>query len=352
MNTAPSRGRAESPEAPCAEVRRLTPFRPAWWLPGPHLQTLGGRLLRGRDPAPLHAERIELPDGDFVDLEELRIPTSAAAPIVLLLHGLEGSARANYIVSVSRELTRVGLRAVRMNFRACSGEMNRLPRMYHAGDTEDIDFVVRHLRARHPKRPIGMIGFSLGGNMLLNYLAERGEQAREDVSAAAVVSVPFDLVSGTRRMEAGGMSRLYTEYFLRKFRRKLRAKRAQLLDHCDVDAAIAARSLREFDELVTARLHGFQGAWEYYERSSSAEALAEVRVPTLVLHALDDPFLPTEAIPADTIRDNPWLVDGVLPTGGHVGFVEGTPWRPEFWAEREAARFMKREVFPPLNPES
>lgn len=319
--------------------REPAPFRPAPWLPGPHLQTLGGRLLRRLDRMPPRKERLELPDGDFIDLHEFPTDLPEDAPTVLVLHGLEGSSRANYVSSTAHYLNSLGLRAVRFNFRACSGEMNRLPRSYHAGDTDDLDFVVRHLREREPDRPLAVIGFSLGGNILLKYLGERGGDAARDICAAVAISVPFDLRRGTHRLEAGGMSRFYTLYFVRKLRRKAVAKRALLVKQYDVDAAIRARTVRAFDEALTARLHGFRDAWDYYESSSCVGYLDDVRVPTLVLHSLDDPFLPTDAVPVEALRNNPCLIEGITPEGGHVGFVEGTPWNPVFWADREAARF-------------
>jgi uncharacterized protein len=319
-------------------------FHPAWWARGKHLQTLAGRVLRPLDRGPFRSDRIELPDGDFVDLHEWPYALPRDAPIALVLHGLEGSSRANYVASLARELAAVGIRAVRMNFRACSGEPNRLPRFYHAGDTGDLHQVVRHLRDREPATPIGAVGFSLGGNVLLKYLGEREMDAGEDLQAAAAISVPFDLAAGTRRLEEAGMSRLYTTYFIRKLRRKAIGKREALADHCDIDLAIAARTVREYDEALTARLHGFRDAWHYYESSSSSRWLERIRLPTLVLHSLDDPFLPKEHVPMEVIRANPCLIDAVNPRGGHVGFVAGTPWRPVFWAERTVARFLAERL--------
>jgi predicted alpha/beta-fold hydrolase len=330
--------RAEPPSTPL----QVTPFRRAWWLPGAHAQTIGGRFLRRLDQGPLDTERVELPDGDFVDLHETPSDLPSDAPVTLILHGLEGSSRANYVTTLARELAGHGIRAVRLNFRACSGEMNRLPRFYHAGDTGDLDFVVNHLRGRAPGALIALAGFSLGGNVLLKYLGERGSDATRDIVAAAAVSVPFDLAAGTRNLERPGMTRIYTLYFMRKLRAKALHKREVLADLCDVEGALAARTVREYDEAATARLHGFRDAWHYYEQSSSHSWLDQIRLPTLVLHSLDDPFQPADVVPVRAVRENPWLVDGITASGGHVGFITGSPWRPVFWAEREAARFIAR----------
>lgn len=300
--------------------------------------------MRRGDAGPLRSQRLELPDGDFVDLQEGPDRSSESAPVTLVLHGLEGSARANYVSSQARELAACGLRPVRMNFRACSGEMNRLPRFYHAADTSDVDFVVRHLREGAPGRKIAIVGFSLGGSILLKYLGERGAEAKADVAAAVAISVPFDLSAGTGNLERPGMSRVYSYYFLRKLRAKVRQKRHLLRDHCDLKHVLAARSVREYDDRFTARLHGFRDAWHYYETASSARWIEEIRVPTAILHALDDPFLPASDVPLATIRENPNIIGAVTPTGGHVGFVTGSPWKPVFWAEREAARFVARHL--------
>lgn len=325
----------------------VSPFRPAWWLPGSHLQTIGGRLLRKFDHGPLTRERVELADGDFVDLHESPSDLGEEAPTVLVLHGLEGSSRATYIWSMARELARHALRTVRMNFRGCSDDINRLPRFYHAGDTSDLDAVVKTLRRRAPNSRIAIIGFSLGGNTLLKYLGERGPEASRDVVAAAAISVPFDLVAGTSRLEGKGMGWFYSRYFIRKLTAKARKKREELAKVCEIDRALAAATVREYDEFATAQIHGFRDAWHYYRDSSCHPWVEEIRVPTLLLHALDDPLLPADRVPTRAVRKNPWLVDGITASGGHVGFVSGTPWNPVFWAEREAARFIARKFAEP-----
>jgi uncharacterized protein len=319
---------------------RLRPFRPAWWLPGPHAQTVMGKFLRPVPGIPLHRTRIETPDGDFVDLDFAREPRPDA-PVALVLHGLEGSISRPYALLTFEALLAEGIRPVGFNFRSCSGEPNRTARFYHSGDTEDLACVLDHLARRFPGRRIGAIGFSLGGNVLLKYLGEREEWATQHVQAAATVSVPFDLAGGTTVMESGIMGRVYSYYFIRSLLQKAELKAGLLEGKVDLKSVRAARSLREFDDAATAPLHGFTDAAEYYHRSSSMHFLERVRVPTLLLQSKDDPFLPAGSLPLGSVARNPHLFPGFTETGGHVGFVEGPgPWAPSFWAEREAARFL------------
>lgn len=326
---------------------RPRPYRPAMWLPGPHAQTIAGRLLRRARLPAFRRERIELPDGDFVDLDH---PAGGPAegppdqPVVLLMHGLEGSARRGYAVNVYRELARHGVRAIGLNFRSCSGEPNRAPRLYHSGDTADIEFVLRLLADRHPDVPRAAIGFSLGGNALLKLLGELGEGAAGLVVAAAAVSVPYDLGAGSDALDSSRMGRLYTRRFIRTLVAKAEAKQPLLGESCDMDRVRAARTFREFDDAATAPIHGFDSAEDYYTRSSSAGFLPDIVVPTLLLHADDDPFLPRTAFPHEAARTNPCIRAIVTPAGGHVGFIEGPPWAPRFWAEETAAAFLAEQL--------
>ncbi len=322
----------------------LSTFRPARWLPGPHLQTAGARLLRRRGNMPLWRERIELPDGDFVDLDFTIDPKNLSAngrPLVLLLHGLEGSAQSKYVLETYRALDRHGIASVGLNFRSCSGELNRLPRLYHSGDTEDIGFVLRYLTERFPRRRRGVVGFSLGGNALLKFLGERGDAARQYVDAAAAISVPYDLSAGADYL-IRPWGRIYAWLLLRKLQRKFRAKRKLMPPEVDTERALAATTFRQFDDAATAPLHQFDGAEDYYRRSSSAHYVTRIRIPTLLLQSTDDPFLPGWCVPVEAFRDNEHILSVVMKNGGHVGFVARSfPWNPVFWGEREMARFMQ-----------
>lgn len=319
-------------------------FRPAWWLRNPHAQTLAGKYLRPGADLPLERRRIDTPDGDFLDLDFGPEPVPRS-PLVVVLHGLEGSTRREYVSLLLRELLHRGLRGVGMNFRGCGGEPNRVARCYHSGDTGDLAHVVAWLRHRYPGRPIGAAGFSLGGNVLLKYLGERGDRA--EVGAAVTVSVPFDLPGCAERLSSGVMGRTYGTLFLRSLRCKVREKRHLLEGEADVDRALTARTLRDFDDALTAPLHGFSGAEDYYTRSDVRRHLARIRVPVLLVQSRDDPFLPRGAVPEAMAASNPHLATAFTDRGGHLGFVEGAfPWRPRFWAEGEAAEFLARELLP------
>lgn len=314
-------------------------FKPARWAPGPHLQTLGARLLRPAVGPLALRERLDTPDGDFVDLDWAEDP-SPDAPIVLVLHGLEGSAQRRYVGNVASEILRAGMRPVGLNFRGCSGEPNRAPHYYHSGKTDDPALVLRLLKQRYPDRQIAALGFSLGGNVLLKLLGERSDGGRGLVEAAVAISVPYDLSAGCDLLERSAMGRFYSGYFLRSLKRKLRLKDRVLREILDLDAAAASRTIREFDDRVTAPLHGFGSAEHYYAESSSVRYLEGVGVPTLMLHAVNDPFLPPDYIPTRQVEASPVLHLALQPEGGHVGFLEGTPRSPSFWAEEEAARFL------------
>ena len=332
-----------------AEGHAEAAFIPAWWLPGPHFQTVGARWSRPRGGVCLQRERLTTPDGDFVDLDwadgdgvARRTPALA-----LLLHGLEGSARSGYALETYRRLGHHGIPTVGLNFRSCSGELNRGARLYHSGETEDTRFVVRTLRQRFPDARLGVVGFSLGGNVLVKYLGEEaaGGARSDGVTAAAAVSVPYDLAAGARCME-GGVARLYVLRLLRSLQHKVRARAAELGDRMDVARALRARTFHEFDDAATAPLHGFESADDYYARSSSAPWVSRVRVPTLLVHAADDPFLPEDAVPRAAAAANPCIRPCFTKHGGHVGFVTGAPWGRHYWAEARAAAFLAGHLLP------
>lgn len=329
------------------------PFRPAWWLPGAHAQTIAGRYLRPPHGVRYRRERLETPDGDFLDLDFATVDGAPAAggdaPLCVIVHGLEGSAQSSYVLETCRALAEHGVRTVAMNFRSCSGEPNRTARFYHAGETGDLGFLLDLLAGRFPRATLLGIGFSLGANVLLKYLGEQGDASR--IRAATAVSVPFDLGRGADKLAASFMGRVYTRHFVRRLVDKYRGKRAAGigLDAAALDERrlLRSRSFRDFDDVVTARLHGFDGADDYYTRSSSAQFLHAIRVPTLLVHALDDPFVDERAIPHDAIDANPALHTAFVPHGGHVGFIAGSPGNPRFWAEREGARFLAMHAFAP-----
>ena len=319
------------------------PFHPPLWARSGHAQTLAGKFLRSNPAISLRRERWETPDGDEL-LLDFADGGLDAAPLVLVLHGLEGSALRPYAMLSYRALRAHGVAAVGLNFRGCGGELNRQPRFYHSGETGDPRWVLERLHARWPGRPLGALGFSLGGNVLLKLLGELGEGGPAQVGAAAVVSVPFDLSAGADALERGPVVRAYARHFVRSLMKKVEAKGAQVAPLISLLPARRSRTLRAFDDFVTAPLHGFRDAAEYYAACSSKEFLHAVRVPTLVLHSRDDPFLPQEALPEAALHANPAFTPLVSERGGHVGFVHGSPWSPRFWAEQTAARFLAERL--------
>jgi predicted alpha/beta-fold hydrolase len=234
-----------------------------------------------------------------------------------------------------------GLSALALNFRSCSGEPNRLARFYHSGETGDLAHVVERLAAERPGRPIAIAGFSLGGNVVVKYVGERGDRLPPEVRAAAGISVPFDLEASARAIDGAGFwNAVYRERFLRRLRAKAAEKARRFPGAFDARAAARARTFAEFDAAVTAPVHGFSSAQAYWTTSSSGRFLAGVRRPLLAVSSLDDPIVPARSIPIEAARANPWIALETTEAGGHVAFVAGSPFWPSFWAERRAGDFL------------
>ena len=318
-------------------------YHPAWWIPGPHLRTLWGKFFRRPTPVATRRERWETPDGDFVDLERLD-PPSPERPRLLLLHGLEGSPRSHYVGGLFAEAQRRGWGMDLLVFRSCGTEPNRARRFYHSGETTDLAFVLDRLLATHRDSPLLLAGVSLGGNVLLKFLGEQRAALADRVRGAATISVPYDLGRGSRHI-ARGFSRVYERHFLRSLRRKAIAKLEHYPDLVDRDTLVSVRSLYDFDDILTAPVHGFANADDYYTRSSAIAWIDRITLPTLLLSAADDPFLPRDVLDeVRTIaRHNPALTIEFVEQGGHVGFVSGhLPWRPHYYAEWRACDFLSR----------
>ena len=299
-------------------------------------------LFRPTPSVPLRRERWELPDGDFLDVDELVAP--AGAPTLLLLHGLEGDSRAKYALGLLQQAQHAGWRGVSLNFRSCSGEPNRLRRAYHAGDTADLAWVIQRVIAHQPHAPVFVVGVSLGGNVLLKYLGEEGEDVPAPVRGAVAISAPFDLAASVRALEQG-TGRVYMRPLVASLRRKAAAKLRLFPDALDRAALAAVRTLTAFDNVFTAPLHGFADAKAYWAASSSSAFLARIRRPTLLINAQDDPFLPAQALPTtQTIAANRYVTAEFPLHGGHVGFVAGTPARPVYWAEDRAIAFLTAQL--------
>jgi predicted alpha/beta-fold hydrolase len=303
-------------------------FRPAWWLPGAHLQTLYPSFARRRTVPELQRERLELPDGDFIDIDWTG---NTQGPVVLVLHGLEGSLESHYTSGILTALAAQGYRAGLMYFRGCSGEPNRLPRSYHSGETGDLQIVIRHVGKSSPDKPLAVIGYSLGGNVLLKCLGEQGDKAA--ITTAVAVSVPFELDRAARRLEQG-LSRIYQSHLLKKLHQSVKSRAAIHPPIIPLQELPGLKTFRQFDDAITAPLHGFRDVDDYYSQSSSRQYLRHIGVPVLIIQALDDPFLPSGAIPKDAELSQAVTLE-LARHGGHVGFVGGnTPLAAHYWLEQ------------------
>ena len=302
----------------------MSPYEAPRWLPGGHLQTIAAALA----PAPYIAwsrERWETPDGDFIDLDWAGRDANPPGPLITLFHGLEGSSASRYARAIAAQALAQGWRCVVPHFRGCSGELNRLPRAYHSGDSAEIAWILEALSGK-TERLYGC-GISLGGNALLKYLGEQGEKAA--VLKAVAISAPLDLAAAGRSLDRGLSREIYTRRFLKTLKKKTFKKIEEKLISVDSSRLGNARTFWEFDDSVTAPLHGFLGADDYWARSSSGPWLGRIRVPTLVLNARNDPFMPESALDAvsNMLRDIPSSVTLEFPrTGGHAGFPGRNRW--------------------------
>ncbi len=314
-------------------------YSPAWWIPGGHLQTLWGKLFRRQTPALTVLERWDTPDGDFLELH--RLTARRDAPRLLLLHGLEGTVRSHYAQALLNEAARRGWGADLLIFRSCGSELNLTRRFYHSGETGDVAFILDRILDEFPASQLALVGVSLGGNVLLKFLGERGEDLPPQLKAAAAISVPFDLARSSMRVNRG-FSKFYQRFFLNSLRKKAQEKARRFPDLASQDGIAALRTLEDFDNLITGPLHGFRDAQDYYARSSSLPYLKNIRLKTLLFSAVDDPMLPAEVL--DEVREvaryNPALEVDFVDKGGHAGFITGSvPWRPFYYAEYRVGEF-------------
>ncbi len=312
--------------------------------------TMWGKFFRRSELANVELERILTPDGDELTL--VSDATRHSGPLLLMLHGLEGGLRSHYVGGIWSGALRRGWQPRMVLFRTCDGRMNSARRTYHSGETTDLDLVVRRLIDEDPVRPIGLVGVSLGGNVMLKWLGEQGNDAPEQVRAATAVSTPYDLARSSRAINSG-FARLYQWNFLRSLKRKARIKLAQHPDVAASSTLDALETMWEFDDRFTAPLHGFRDAADYYEQSSSIRFLARIKRPTLLLSARDDPFHSD-----DVLRDveeisatNPFLETEFHRRGGHVGFVGGAPWRPTYYVEWRVGSFLANYLGTPSSAE-
>lgn len=311
-------------------------YSPPPFFSNGHLQTVFanvGRLIRG---IRYQRERIATPDGDFLDLDWSRVDSEPAKRLVILSHGLEGTSAKPYMLGMVRALNRQGWDALAWNLRGCSGEPNKLLRSYHSGATEDLEAVVAHVLKKHRYRSLALVGFSLGGNITLKYLGEQGTRIDPRVQKAVAFSVPCNLKAASLHLDRLS-NKLYLALFLASLSSKIRTKRKLLPGQ--VPPLKWLTSFREFDDRYTAPINGFKDAEEYWKKSSSEGYLAGIRIPTLLVNAADDPFLPERCYPREQARKNPNLFLEIPKSGGHVGFVAFNR-LGEYWSETRAAAFL------------
>lgn len=327
------------------------PFRPARGLANPHLQTLWGPLWRNAPALERTRERLWLPDGDFLDID-WHGPHDTQAPLVMVLHGLTGSSNSPYVVGLQQALARQGWASAALNWRGCSGEPNLLPRSYHSGASEDLADVIAQLKARRPLAPLYAVGYSLGGNILLKYMGETG--AGCPLQAGAAVSVPFRLDQCADRIGLG-FSRIYQAHFMKEMLGYLQHKRQRFeqqghAHHVEALAALGPlqgiRTFWDFDGRITAPLHGFKDAQDYYRRASSRYFLSGIERPCLLIQAEDDPFVFRHSLP-EASELSPTTTFERHHRGGHVGFVEGSLRRPGYYLERRIPQWLGERA---LNP--
>lgn len=319
-------------------------FIPAFGLGNPHLQTLWGPLWRPATELERQRERLWLDDGDFLDLD-WHGPHSAEAPLVLVLHGLTGSSNSPYVTGLQQALAARGWASAALNWRGCSGEPNLLPRSYHSGASEDLAAAIAHLRAQRPQAPLYAVGYSLGGNVLLKYLGESGSES--PLQGATAVSVPFRLDQCADRI-GQGFSKIYQAHFMREMLAYIKDKQRQfqhdgrhdgLATLAQLGPLTKMRTFWDFDGRVTAPLHGFADAQDYYRRASSRYFLGEIRTPTLIIQAADDPFVFRHSLPEARELSASTRFE-LQAKGGHVGFVGGSLKHPRYYLEQRIPQWL------------
>lgn len=316
----------------------LAPYQPPFWLFNGHLQTLWPvwKTLR-LPPIAWPRERWLTPDNDFIDVDCIHAG-DVDAPVVVLFHGLEGNSQSHYARIMARVLEQAGWTGYVPHFRGCSGELNQQPRAYHSGDSTEIDWILRRFRSLYPDRLICAAGVSLGGNALMKWLGEQGEAAAQVIDAAAAISPPMDVAACGAWLDQGANRQVYTQHFLRTMKTQSEARLAHFPDLFDAHRMRQATTLREFDDCVTAPLHGFAGVDDYWRRASALPLLGDIRLPTLLLMPRNDPFLPDSCYP-DPTQCPPSVTLETPAAGGHVGFSGGRGPDKDLWLPTRIIHF-------------
>lgn len=316
------------------------------WLPGGHLQTIYPATCLSKPHVAFRRERWNTPDEDFIDIDF--VDGNPGKPLIVLFHGLEGSSDSHYSRALMAHIAALGWSGVIPHFRGCSGELNRAPRFYHSGDAQEIDWILRRLqtyRAQRQASKFYAVGASLGGNALLRWIGESQHQA-EFIDAACAVSAPLDLTQGGAAL-GRGMNMVYTRSFLKTLKPKCLKKLEQFPGLFDREKLLRARDLFEFDNVVTAPLHGYRNTDDYWHRASAKHVLTDITIPTLVLNAQNDPFLPGHHLPRNASRS----VTLEYPReGGHVGFAAGSLPGKLDWLPLKIVNFLDGSHAPLMSP--
>ena len=310
-------------------------YKPPMPFRNGHIQTIYPALVRRVDGVTYGRAQIDTPDDDVLELDWVK---TGATRVAILSHGLEGHTQRSYVRGMARMLARHGWDVLAWNFRGCGGTPNRQLRSYHAGATDDLDAVVRHVLDEQGYTAVALVGFSLGGNITLKYLGDRGADIDPRLRAAVAFSVPCDLAAGADHLDRFA-HRIYRDRFLRDLREKIHQKHILFPDLVEVAGLDRVATLRDFDDRYTAPMHGFTGAADYYARCSSLPALATIAIPTLLVTAADDPFLPDACYPVDAARNHPYIHLEIPRYGGHVGFV-ALGAAGAYWSEQRTAAFL------------
>lgn len=299
----------------------ISDYKAPGWCPGGHLQTVLPARLSPRPHVVYRREEVDMPDGDFMLWDWVTPePFGVETPVLVLFHGLEGASDSHYALALMHACAQRGWRGVVAHFRSCGGKINRLPRAYFAGDSNDCEWVLKTIKARFPAAPLYAVGVSLGANQLSKYLGDRGEDAQL-VTAAAAIGAPLDLVAGSERVNKG-VNVLYADMFLSTLKPKLEEKARMFPTLIDIEAVRRCKTLYDFDSIYTAPIHGFYSAMDYWQRCSCKPVLGNVKVPLLFLIARNDPFLPAWALPtADQVSN--YVTTEFPQEGGHIGFPQG-----------------------------
>jgi len=302
------------------------------WLFNGHLQTIIPGLFRSDIPLPFERERVNTPDGDFLDLDWLK---QGSENLIIISHGLEGNSRRPYMAGMARQFFSNGFDVLNWNYRGCSEELNNKPIFYHSGATYDLDFIINH--AEKPYTSVYLIGFSLGGNLTLKYLGEARNKTAK-IRKAVAISVPVHLESSCQKISSGE-NIVYAKRFLKTLKEKVVKKAHKFPDEIPLGILRKIKTLQDFDDHYTGPLHGFKDAHDYYEQSSSLFFLEKIDVPSLILNAQNDPFLSDKCFPISLGRklDQVWMEFPKF--GGHVGF---SPRKSEdiYWSEKRAFEFI------------